>query len=57
MKKVLTRQVRKYVYTVAIAFVGLAVYLGWISAEALPVVLPLILALLNLTPEDTTGDE
>ena len=55
MKRLLTRQVRKYIYTVALAFAALAVYLGWMDAEALPVALPLVLALLNLTPEEAEG--
>lgn len=52
MSKVLTREVRKYIYAVAIAFVPLAIYLGWIEPEAAAIVLPLILAVLNLTPKD-----
>lgn len=52
MKKIFTRETRKYVYNVAIAFAALAVYLGWMDPAALPLVLPLVLALLNLTPND-----
>ncbi|MFD2840091.1 hypothetical protein ACFSYH_05850 [Populibacterium corticicola] len=52
MKKLFTRETRKYVYSVALAFAALAVYLGWMDPAALPVVLPLVLALLNLTPKE-----
>lgn len=52
MHNFLNRTVRKYVYGVAIAFVPLAVYLGWIEPEASAIVLPLILAILNLTPQE-----
>jgi len=52
MSKFLNREVRKYIYAVAIAFVPLAIYLGWIEPEAAAIVLPLILAVLNLTPKD-----
>ena len=57
MKKVLTRPVRKWVYGVAIAFVPLAAFLGWMSPQAGALVLPLILAILNLTPDDVTSEE
>jgi hypothetical protein len=53
MKNTFTRSTRKYVYSVALAFAPLAVYLGWMDPAALPLVLPLVLALLNLTPEDS----
>lgn len=52
MHNILNRTVRKYIYGVAIAFVPLAVYLGWIEPEASAIVLPLILAILNLTPTE-----
>lgn len=52
MDKLLSREVRKYIYAVAIAFVPLAVYLGWIEPEASAIALPLLLAILNLTPKD-----
>lgn len=43
--------VRKWIYGIAIAFVPLAAYLGWIEPEAIPLVLPLILAVLNVNPD------
>ena len=52
MDKFIPREVRKYLYAVFIALVPVAVYFGWIDVEASVVILPLILALLNLTPKD-----
>lgn len=43
---VLPSKVRTWLYGVAIAFVPLAVYLGWMEPEAVPIVIPLILAVL-----------
>jgi hypothetical protein len=43
--------VRAWIYGVAVAFVPLAVYLGWMTIEASPLVLALILAILNLNPD------
>lgn len=57
MDRILSREVRKYIYAVAIAFVPLAVYLGWIEPEASAIALPLLLAILNLTPADVEGDD
>ena len=51
MKKILTRPVRAWIYGVAVAFVPLAVYFGWMTIEASPLVLALILAILNLNPD------
>lgn len=52
VSKVFPRELRKYIYAVAVAFVPVAIYFRWIEPEAAPIVLPLILALLNLTPEE-----
>lgn len=52
LAKIFNRQVRKYVYLLSVAFVPVAVYFGWIEPEASAIVLPFILALLNLSPSD-----
>ena len=57
MDRILSREVRKYIYAVAIAFVPLAVYLGWIEPEASAIALPLLLAILNLTPADVDNPD
>ena len=57
MDRILSREVRKYIYAVAIAFVPLAVYLGWIEPEASAIALPLLLAILNLTPADVDSPD
>lgn len=46
------RSARKYIYSLAIAFVPVAVYYGWLELEASVIILPLILAVLNLTPTE-----
>lgn len=59
MNKILTPKVRVYLYGVAIAFVPLAVYLGWLAPEATPIVLPLILAIFNVplkAPQEAPQD-
>lgn len=50
--KFLPRTARMYLYGIAIAFVPLAVYFGWIEPEAAPIILPLIVAILNITPKE-----
>lgn len=57
MKRVLRKEVRKYIYGVAIAFIPVAVWFDWLDAEATPIILPLILAILNLTPDDDVDVE
>lgn len=54
MNALLTPALRRWLYGIAIAFVPLAAWLGWISPEAVPLVLPLIIAVLNVqeTPDD-----
>lgn len=47
------RIARRWVYSVAIAAVPVAVYLRWIQPEAVPVILPLILALVMVRPDGT----
>ena len=41
-------KVRRWVYGICIAAVPLAIFLGWLPAEAAPLVLPLILAIFNV---------
>ena len=53
ISQILNPTTRRWVYGVAIAFVPLAVFLGWLKPEAIPVVLPLILAILNVQDEKT----
>lgn len=48
----LSRQTRKYVYNTFLAAVPVAVYFGILDAEALAVMAPLLLAVLNLSPDD-----
>lgn len=56
MSKFVTPAVRRWLYGIAIAFVPLAVYLGWLEPEASPIVIPLILAILNVQ-DDGAPDE
>lgn len=55
MKKILSflvsREARKYLYSLLIAFVPFALYKGWMEPEAAPLVIGFVVALLNLTPE------
>lgn len=48
LKKIFSPKVRRYIYVVAIAFIPLAGLWGWISPEAMPLVVPLIMAVLNI---------
>lgn len=57
MSNILSREVRKYVYGVALAFVPVAAYFGWLDAQASVLAIPLLLALLNLTPEEGAKPE
>lgn len=52
LRKVFNRNVRAYIYSVAVASISFAVAVGWLQPEVLPVLLPLALALLNLTPAE-----
>lgn len=56
ISKITSREVRKYLYSVAIAFFGFAVWKDWIEPEALPILIPLIVAILNLNPKDTNPE-
>ena len=49
------KKVRVGVYSVAVAFIPLAVAKGWMDTPTGALVLPLVLALLNLTPDDVAG--
>lgn len=57
MKNPFTPTVRRYLYGIAIAFVPLAAYFGWIELEAVPLVLPLILAVLNVQSDPAVEEE
>lgn len=52
LRKIFSRPVRKYLYLVSIAAFPVLVYYDVIEPEALPLMLPLIAAVLNLTPEE-----
>lgn len=51
--KINWREVRKYLYGVAIAALPIAILLGWFTPETAVLLVPLIVAILNLKPEDT----
>lgn len=53
MGKVDWRAVRKYMYGVFIAALPIAILLGWFTPETAVLIVPLIVAVLNLKPEDT----
>ena len=55
VSKILNREVRKYLYGVSLAALALAVLLGYVPAATAIGAVPLITALLNLTPEDKPG--
>lgn len=55
--RIASRTVRLYVYGVAIAAVPVLVYAGVMDPTAAPIVLPLVLALLNLTPADVEAKD
>lgn len=57
LKKLFSRQVRKYLYLVSIAAFPVLVYYSVIDPEALPLMLPLIAAVLNLSPEEQGAPE
>lgn len=56
IKKLLTPTTRRYLYGVAIAFVPLAVWLGWLAPEASPIVVPLIVAIFNVPKDEQPLD-
>lgn len=53
MDKITSPRFRRYLYSVCIAAVPVAVYFGWLPPEASPVLLPLVLAVLNVNDDDT----
>ena len=55
MDKLLSARGRRWLYSVAIAFVPLAALWGWITPDAMPLVLPLVMAVLNV--QDDNDDE
>lgn len=55
MRALLSPKMRRWLYGVCIAAVPVAVYFGWLPPEAAPVILPLVLAVLNVQDADTEG--
>lgn len=52
MDKLTTPRVRGYIYGVCIAAVPVLIYFRLLPAEAAPVILPLVLAILNVDDPD-----
>ncbi|GAB6856479.1 hypothetical protein [Microbacterium xylanilyticum] len=50
------RILRRWIYSVSIAAIPLGIYLKLIPAEAAPVILPVILALVMVKPDGTPED-
>lgn len=50
------RQLRRWGYGVAAAFVPLAAFKGWIQPEAVPLVVPLLVALFNVKEPDSGAE-
>lgn len=50
------RKVRRWVYGVALAAGGVLAYCGLIKPEAVPILLPLVLALFNTSPAPTPDE-
>ena len=53
---VLPRTIRKYIYGIGLAAIPVLVYYKVMDPEAAALALPLLLALLNLTPEGATDE-
>ena len=51
-KHVMPRTARLWVYSVTIAVIPLGVFLGWWEEAVAALIPPIVLALLNLTPDD-----
>lgn len=51
-KHFMPRSVRLWVYSVTIAVIPLGVFLGWWNEAVAVLIPPIVLALLNLTPDD-----
>lgn len=63
LNNIFSPQVRRWIYGVCIAVVPVLIYFGLMPAEAAPVILPLVLAILNIQADPgqtvttyTTGD-
>jgi hypothetical protein len=52
MRNLLTASRRRYLYGIAIAAVPVLVLCGWLDPKAAPIVLPLIMAILNVSDDD-----
>lgn len=57
MRKLLSSKGRKYIYGVCIAAVPALVYFGLLPNEAAPIILPLILALLNISEDEVAAPD
>lgn len=57
IRAVFTKPVRKYIYSVSLALTAALVAWGKLPGEAMAYVVPLALALLNLTPDEVDGYE
>lgn len=57
MSKLLSAKGRRYIYGVCIAAVPTLVYFGLLPNEAAPVILPLVLALLNISEDEAPAAE
>ncbi len=51
MSKLFSAKGRKYIYGVVIAAVPTLIYFGLLPAESAPVILPLVLAILNISED------
>jgi|GEM_PF-4515323 len=57
MNQLLSPTVRKYIYGICIAAVPVLVYFQLLPAEAAPVVLPLVMAILNVNDSPNEGHQ
>ena len=56
MKDLVPRPIRAWIYGIALAAVPVLVYTGVMEPEGAALALPLILAILNLTPKTEASD-
>ena len=56
MKRLLNKQVRLYIYGVAIAALTAAVGFGYLPPASGGLLVPLIMAILNVTPDEVKED-
>lgn len=56
MNQLLSPTVRKYIYGLCIAAIPVLIYFGLLPAESAPVLLPLVLAVLNVQETSTHID-